>query len=157
MSRILFYHLTEGSVEDTLAQLLPMAVSRGMRVDLRGRDAERLAVLDERLWGGAEEGFLPHGLAGGPHDDRQPVLLTTAVTLRPGVSALMSIDAAEVDPGEVAGLERVWILFDGSDETAVSAARAQWRQLSAAGVVLDYWTQQDGRWQRRMTTETQPD
>ena len=44
---------------------------------VRGTDAGRLDWLDQKLWAGGDDAFLPHGLAGGPHDALQPILLTS--------------------------------------------------------------------------------
>ena len=52
-------------MEETLSMLLGKATGAGMRVIVRGSDFGRLGWLDEKLWQGAEDGFLPDGLAGG--------------------------------------------------------------------------------------------
>ncbi|WP_172328662.1 DNA polymerase III subunit chi [Mangrovicoccus sp. HB161399] len=152
MGRAMFYHLTGTPLEATLPRLLERSLEAGWQVDLRGRDRARLETLDDRLWLGAEEGFLPHGLEGGAHDARQPVLLTTSSEARPGTACLMAIDAAEVTAEEAARMERVCILFDGHDDMQLTAARAQWRALTGAGTVAEYWAQDDGRWERKMST-----
>ena len=147
MGEVLFYHLTRSPVEAVLAQLLPRALERGWRVAVRGADADRLDWLDERLWLGEGEAFLPHGRAGGPHDARQPVLLTTGpASNAPQVLAV--IDGAAVEPQEAAGLDRLWVLFDGADEAAVAAARALFRRFRDAGHPPQYWSEASGRWQR---------
>lgn len=148
-----FYHLTHTSLQDTLAALLTRSLDAGLQVDVRGRDPERLAWLDEKLWLGADDGFLPHGLAGGPHDALQPVLLTSAPTCREGTACLMSIEAADVTPAEINAIERTFILFDGNDDDALQAARSQWRALTGAGVVAEYWSQADGPWAMKMRTD----
>jgi DNA polymerase-3 subunit chi len=61
----------------TLRALLEKSLAAGWRVAVRGRTDEMLDRLDAQLWLGPEDGFLPHGRAGGPHDALQPVLLTT--------------------------------------------------------------------------------
>ena len=66
MGSALFYHLTRSAAEQLLPVLIGKSRAAGWRVELRGTDAGRMARLDEALWQG--EGFLPHGLAGGPHD-----------------------------------------------------------------------------------------
>lgn len=154
MGEALFYHLTRSTLEDTLAALLPRALERGWRVVLRGTDAARLARLDERLWLQPEEGFLPHGLAGGPHDPDQPVLLTTGPERPNGADCLFAVDGAEVTAAEARELARVCILFDGADPAAVERARGLWRALTAAGIAAQYWSEEDGRW--RMRTAHRP-
>ena len=51
---------------------------------------------------------------------------------------------------ELAEYERCAVLFDGNDETALAAARAQWAGLKDAGHDLTYWQQNDeGRWEKK--------
>ena len=92
--------------------LLGKAMGAGWRVAVRGRDEVMLTDLDTRLWLGPEDGFLPHGLAGGAHDADQPVLLTTGAAGN-GATCVMSVGGAPVGADEVAALDRVCVLFDG--------------------------------------------
>ncbi|HEY0213918.1 MAG TPA: DNA polymerase III subunit chi [Paenirhodobacter sp.] len=145
---VLFYHITQSSTDEVVTTLLPRALQRGWQVELRGPSVERMDWYDQRLWLGPEDGFLPHGLAGGAHDARQPVLLTAG----PGAAmrqALMAIDGAPVAADEIAPRERVWILFDGRDPMAVDRARDQWRTLTAAGAAAQYWSEETGRWEMK--------
>ena len=82
MGAVYFYHLTRQPLEHTLPVLLDKARQAGWRIAVRGTDPARMDWLDEKLWLGPEDGFLPHGRAGGPHDAEQPILLT-AEALRP--------------------------------------------------------------------------
>ena len=84
MGAAYFYHLTRAPLEQTLPMLLDKARQAGWRIAVRGVDRARLEWLDERLWLGPEDGFLPHGLEGGPHDAAQPILLTTGGVLHSG-------------------------------------------------------------------------
>lgn len=154
MGAALFYHVTRSPVEEVVVTLLTRALAQGWRVDLRGADPARMAALDDRLWQGPPEGFLPHGRAGGPHDARQPVLLTTGAAARAAndPQAVMAIDGAPVTPEDLAAHERVWILFDGNDPAAVDAARGQWRALTGAGAKAQYWSEAQGRWEKKSET-----
>lgn len=145
----MFYHLTRQPLEATLPMLVERALGQGWRVAVRGRDPARLDWLDGKLWQGAAESFLAHGRAGGPHDALQPVLLTTEETLPNGAVYLAAIDGAAVSAREVAALERVCILFDGHDPDAVQQARGQWKALTDAGAVAEYWSEEGGRWERK--------
>ncbi|KUF11953.1 DNA polymerase III subunit chi [Pseudoponticoccus marisrubri] len=149
MGAAYFYHLTRRPVEDTLATLLGKSLQAGWRVAVRARAAERLDWLDQKLWLGPEDGFLPHGVAGGPHDADQPVLLTLDRTAPNRPACLMSIDGAEVAAEEVQALERVCILFDGHDPDAMQAARVQWKTLTGAGCAAQYWSEESGRWEKK--------
>ncbi|SHL69105.1 DNA polymerase III, chi subunit [Roseovarius litoreus] len=149
MGAAFFYHLTRNPLETTLPMLLGKARQAGWRVIVRGHDAARMEWLDERLWLGPEEGFLPHGLAGRPHEADQPVLLTVSDEIPNGALCLMAVDGAEVAPDEVSRLERVCILFDGHDDAALQRARGQWKALTSAGCSAQYWSEESGRWEKK--------
>ncbi len=52
--------------------------------------------------------------------------------------------------GRPEDFERCAVLFDGNDEAALTAARAQWAGLKDAGHDLTYWQQSDeGRWEKK--------
>jgi|SRR6056297_668557 len=149
MGAAFFYHLTRKPLEVTLPMLLGKVMGAGWRVAVRGIDMERMKWLDQALWMGPEDGFLPHGLAGGPHDAAQPVLLTVAAEAANTPHCLMTVDGAGVTAGEVQALERVCVLFDGNDSAAVEAARGQWRNLTGAGCSAQYWSEESGRWEKK--------
>ena len=148
MGTAVFYHLTRSGLDDTLRMILTRALAQGWRVMLRGTDATALDRLDEQLWLGAAEGFLPHGRQGGPSDAEQPVLLG-AGAIGNAAQGLVLIDGAVATAGEVTTLERVWVLFDGADESAVSAARRLWTQLCGFGMATQYWSDESGAWLKR--------
>ena len=142
---VLFYHITRSSVEDTARTLLERALGAGWRVMLRGGDPAQLQRLDERLWLNPEEGFLPHGMAGGLGEADQPVLLGTGPASN-GAKAVLLVDGAEPLPGEAATMERIWVLFDGRNEAAVHAARGLWKAIVAENLPAQYWSEETGRW-----------
>ncbi len=149
MGAVYFYHLTRQPLEYTLPVLLDRAQQAGWKIAVRGTDPARMDWLDERLWLGPEDGFLPHGRAGGPHDAKQPILLTTEMQAANGPSCVMAVDGAPVEPEEVNALERVCILFDGNDPQAVQHARGQWKALTGAGCAAKYWSEESGRWEMK--------
>ncbi|MDG1472431.1 MAG: DNA polymerase III subunit chi [Ascidiaceihabitans sp.] len=152
MGAAYFYHLTRNPVDVTLAMLLGKARGAGWRVAVRGTDHGRMAWLDEKLWMGADDAFLPHGLAGGPQDADQPILLTTSGDDPNGAQCVMSIDGATVSAEEIAKLDRVCVLFDGNDDEALNAARGQWKALKDAGAAAQYWSEESGRWAKKAET-----
>lgn len=149
MGAAFFYHLTHRPLEATLPALLDKALAAGWRVAVRGRDQGRMAWLDEKLWLGPEERFLPHGMAGGPNDALQPVLLTVGPEAGNAPDCVMSVDGADVVPEELERLSRVCILFDGNDPDAVQHARGQWKALTGAGCAAEYWSEESGRWEKK--------
>ena len=153
MGKAMFYHLTRNPLEVTAANLLTRALAQGMRVAVRARENARLEWLDAALWLGPKESFLPHGVAGGPHDADQPILLTTQTESPNAAKIVMAIDSAEALPQEVAHLERLWILFDGNDPDAVAHARGQWKAMAGAGIMAEYWSEDSGRWELKAQTD----
>lgn len=149
MGSALFYHLTHRPLEATLPMLLAKSRQAGWNVVVRAAAPERINWLDQRLWSDPPNDFLPHGVAGGEHDARQPILLTTGVDLTNDPSCLISIDGAEVTQDEVAALERVCVIFDGNDPAALDAARGQWKALTSAGCKAQYWSEESGSWQMK--------
>ncbi|MFT4148935.1 MAG: DNA polymerase III subunit chi [Paracoccaceae bacterium] len=145
---ILFYHLTRSTAQETAATLLSRAADRGMRVMVRGTDKAALERLDMRLWVEPEDGFLPHGVEGGPQDAEQPILIGTGAAAN-GAVALMLMDGAEVDQDEARAMERVWVLFDGADPAALNHARGQWTRLTGLGLPAQYWSEDSGRWEKK--------
>ncbi|WP_171173747.1 DNA polymerase III subunit chi [Ruegeria sp. HKCCD8929] len=149
MGAAYFYHLTRRPLEETLPVLLGKACQAGWAIAVRGTDPGRLDWLDEKLWLGPDDGFLPHGRAGGPHDAMQPILLTTEAEAANTPACVMAIDGVAVDAEEVGVLERVCILFDGNDPQAVQHARDQWKALMEAGCAAQYWSEESGRWEKK--------
>ncbi len=152
MGAVYFYHLTRTPLETTLPTLLSKARAAGWKVAVRGTDSERLEWLDEKLWLG--DGFLPHGIAGGDFDTEQPVLLTTSEVAANDPSCVMAVDGANVTADEVTALERVCVLFDGNDPSAVEAARGQGRVWTDAGCAAQSWSQESGTWAKKAESGT---
>ena len=150
MGAVYFYHLTRRPLEAMLPQLVQRSLAQGWRVVVRGRDAARMSWLDERLWLGPEDQFLPHGLSGGPHDALQPVLLTTETGL--SADCLICIDGAAPAPAEVQTAERACVVFDGNDPVALDEARGHWKSLTGAGCAAQYWSEESGSWEKKAET-----
>ena len=143
-----FYHLERSALDQVLPELLERTLARGWRALVRSPLTERVEHLDGYLWSWRDDSFLPHGLAEEPLADRQPVLLTTGQDNLNKAQALFLIDDAE--PGDLAGFERCLVLFDGRDDTAMSAARERWRAFKSSGLPVAYWRQQpDGKWEKQ--------
>lgn len=151
MGAAFFYHLTDSPLEATLPMLVGKARGAGWRVLVRGSDAGLLKRLDDVLWQGPEEQFTPHGLAGGPHDADQPVLLGDVPAV--GFQCVMSVGGADISSDEVTALDRTCILFDGHDGAALDHARGQWKALTDAGCAAQYWAQENGRWTKKAEKE----
>lgn len=144
----IFYHLTRAGLDDTVTTTVTRALGAGWRVMIRAPDAGLLDHLDAKLWLGPEEGFLPHGLQGGPQDAAQPVLLGQGA-IGNAAKGLMLLSGANALREEAPGLERIWVLFDGADAAAVASARLRWTEFTNWGLAAQYWSDEDGSWVKK--------
>jgi DNA polymerase-3 subunit chi len=146
---VMFYHLTQSGLDETLTTILTRALGQGWRIMIRSPDKGLLEHLDAKLWMGPEDSFLPHGLAGCPHDADQPVLLGSGAIAN-GARGVFLLGGATVEQAELAGLDRVWLLFDDQDPSAVQAAREQWTRMTGWGLAAQYWKDDTGPWIKKM-------
>ncbi len=148
MAEILFYHLTESTLDEALPGLVERSVARGWRVAIQTVSEERRDALDNLLWTFSDASFVAHGTDKEPYPDRQPVLLTTTEANPNGASVRFLVEgAALADPG---AYERIVVMFDGHDQDQLDHARAQWKAFKAGDHALTYWQQtQDRRWERK--------
>lgn len=147
MAEIGFYHLTRMRADQALPSLLGRTLAAGHRaVVLCGSEA-RVAELDALLWACTEPDWLPHGTPATGDADMQPIWLTHELVASNGGRYLFLLD--DVEATGLEAFDRVFDLFDGKNETAVSAARARWRADKAEGHELAYWQQGDKGWERR--------
>jgi DNA polymerase III subunit chi len=152
MTEIRFYHLQRRKPEEALPAILEEALEQDLKVVVEAPVREWIEALDERLWTYSDESFLPHGTARDGEPETQPIFLTdgddnpNAADMRILVGGALAAPILERQPG---AYQRIVILFDGADEEARLAARAQWAALKAAGHAPTYWREGDtGAWEQ---------
>lgn len=149
MTEVLFYHLHRQPLERVLPTLLEKSLARGWRVIVQSPSDERIEALDAHLWTYNDFSFLPHGTAKGGDAAEQPILLTVDSDNRNGAQVRFLIDGAPL-PEDAEAYERIVLIFDGEDEEAVAAARAQWTDSKARGFATTYWQpDEQGRWVKK--------
>jgi DNA polymerase-3 subunit chi len=149
MTEILFYHLQGQKLENVLPALLEKSLERGWKVVVQGSTEERVEALDAHLWTYRDDGFLPHGTWREPEAAQQPVLLTPNEGNPNGAAVRFLVDRAPF-PSDAERYQRIVLLFDGEDEEAVVAARAQWSDVKARGFEATYWqADEQGRWSKK--------
>ena len=147
MPESFFYQINGDPPEAVLPRLLDLCRAKGWLIELRGLSRERMERLDVALWGEGGE-FRPHGLAGGGHDNDQPILLT----IGPGKDmrdCLVTIDGAPISDAEAKAAQRVCVVFDGTDPDVLAIARSQWKALTGAGLAAKFYVREDGAWALR--------
>lgn len=148
MTEVRFYHLTRTALDQALPQMLEKTLERGQRAVVRAGSEERVEALSARLWTYNDRSFLPHGSAKDGRAERQPVWLTTEEGAPNGAEVLFLTDGSSSQ--DLADFGLCAVLFDGSDEAALAAARGQWTALKDAGHAVTYWQQDDaGRWSQK--------
>lgn len=115
------------------ARLAAYHHGRGRRVLILARDASEAGEMDRRLWTFDEASFVPHALAGGPEDDREPVL----IALQPGnpnqAEALILLH--HQDPLPNGAFSLLIILLPQEEGPELKACRALYAKLREAGQV----------------------
>lgn len=141
--RIDFYQLgSEVSPDGVIAALCAKLVADGERLLIVAEEESLLARLDRQLWSHSPTSFLPHAMAGGPDDSRQPILLSTGVDAPNGARNLLLADGRWREAAQ--HFDRTFYLFDDS---SVEEARAAWRSLTGSGdSERHYWANEDGKW-----------
>jgi DNA polymerase-3 subunit chi len=148
VTEILFFHLQQ-PLEKVLPTLLLRSLERGWRAIVKASSPERLAALDDHLWTFSDESFLPHGIDSEPGPAGHPVLLTLADANPNAANVLFLVESAPL-PTDLAGYERVTLLFDGDDADALARARDSWSAVKRAGHDATYWQENaSGRWEKK--------
>lgn len=148
MTEVLFYHLTERTLEQTLPGLLEKSLERGWRAVVQAGSKERVEALDSLLWTWRDDAFLAHSAADDAYAKYQPVFLTTDDDNPNGAAIRFLVDGAVAHSLE--GYERGVYLFDGHDAAAVEQARECWKAEKENGHDITYWQQKPGgSWERK--------
>jgi DNA polymerase-3 subunit chi len=137
-----FYQLSGTSAEEVIASLAEKVLLADGRLLIVAEDDAYLARLDRILWGQDAGSFLPHGLAGGAEDARQPILLSTSPDAPNQARNILIADGIWREAALT--YERSFYLFDN---TALDGARLAWKLLAGReGIERRYWAREDGKW-----------
>lgn len=139
--RVDFYQLSRYPAELVLPALAQGTLKAGERMLVVSEDAGQLERISEALWTKVPESFLAHGIAGGEHDARQPILLSHEPVPANGARYLALADGVWREFADVA---RVFLLFPPE---RIDDARGTWRMLGKReGAERKYWRQEGGKW-----------
>jgi DNA polymerase-3 subunit chi len=137
-----FYQLGGTPAEQVIASLAEKVLASDGRLLVVGADEAFLTRLDRMLWDQGPTGFVPHGLAGGTDDARQPILLSTSPDA-PNLARNMLIADGEWRDAALT-YDRSFYLFDAD---RLDGARLAWKLLAGRdGVERRYWAQENGKW-----------
>ncbi len=138
-----FYQLGAAPPEQVIVAIAQRLLAQEQRLLIVAADEAALARLDRLLWDQGATSFLPHGLAGGADDARQPILLS-ATPDAPNLARNMLIADGEWREAAL-NYDRAFYLFDTA---TLDGARLAWKLLSGRdGVERRYWARDDdGKW-----------
>jgi DNA polymerase-3 subunit chi len=137
-----FYQLGGTPPEQVIASIAEKILAQDGRLLVVASDEGALARLDRQLWDQGAASFLPHGIAGGTDDARQPILLSTSPDA-PNLARNLLIADGEWRDAALA-YDRSFYLFDG---VTLEGARLAWKLLAGReGIERRYWAQEGGKW-----------
>jgi len=140
-----FYQLGTSAPEQVIASIAEKVLASEGRLLIVAEDEPFLARLDRMLWDQGPTNFLPHGVAGGSDDSRQPVLLSTSPDAPNNARNMLIADGQWRDAALT--YDRSFYLFDAG---TLEGARLAWKLLAGReGVERRYWAQADGRWMQQ--------
>jgi DNA polymerase-3 subunit chi len=140
--RVDFYQLSRDPAEAALPLIARATLAAGERLLVVSADEAQLSRIGELLWTRLPDTFLANGRAGGPHDARQPILLSAEAEPVNGAKFLALADGEWRDPGDT--FTRVFYLFD---DATLQGARDCWRMLGTRdGIERRFWKQDGGKW-----------
>ncbi|OYR18737.1 DNA polymerase III subunit chi [Brucella thiophenivorans] len=148
MAEILFYHLTESTLDEALPGLVERSLTRGWRVTIQALTEERRDTLDSLLWTFSDASFVAHGTDQEPNPELQPVLLTTSQVNLNGATVRFLVEGAALE--DASSYDRLVVMFDGHNQDQLEHARTQWKAFKTENHDLTYWQQTpDRRWERK--------
>ena len=140
-----FYQLVGTALEGVIASIAEKILAGDGRLLVVADDEALLGRLDRVLWDQGTTGFLPHGVAGGSDDSRQPILLSTSLDAPNQARTMLIADGVWREAALT--YDRSLYLFD---ESTLESARLAWKSLAdREGVERRYWAQENGKWVKK--------
>ena len=140
-----FYQLAGTPAEQVIATLAEKVLEADGRLLIVAGDEVQLARLDRLLWDQAASSFLPHAVAGGADDARQPILLSTSPDAPNQARNMLIADGLWREAALT--YDRSFYLFDSA---TLEGARLAWKLLAGRdGVERRYWAREGGRWVKK--------
>ena len=140
-----FYQLVAIPAEQVIASLAEKVLETDGRLLIVAEDEAQLARLDRMLWDQGAAGFLPHGIAGGADDARQPILLSSSPDAPNQARNMLIADGLWREAALT--YDRSFYLFD---DATLGGARLAWKLLAGReGVERRYWAREGGKWVKK--------
>jgi DNA polymerase III subunit chi len=140
-----FYQLAGIPAEQVIADIAEKVLNTDERLLIVAEDGAYLAKLDRILWNEGAGSFLPHGLAGGADDARQPILLSSSPDAPNQARNMLIADGIWREAALT--YDRSFYLFEAG---TLEGARLAWKLLSGReGIERRYWAREGNRWAKK--------
>ena len=140
-----FYQLAGMPADQVIAAICARVLDSEGRLLIVADDESYLAKLDRALWDRGSSDFLPHGIAGGSDDARQPILLSTSPDAPNHARNLLIADGLWREAALT--FDRSFYLFDSG---TLEGARLAWKLLAGReGVERRYWAREGRKWVKK--------
>jgi DNA polymerase III subunit chi len=137
-----FYHLLSTSRERAVPKLMQKVLSSGSKAVMILDSDAALKSMSDALWSNDPASFIPHGSLREGHESEQPIFMSLTDSNPNGADILCVLDGSM--PASLPNYTKVLDVFDGTNDTAVTAARARWTEYKSKGYALQYIKQQQG-------------
>lgn len=156
-----FYHLTSSTLMKVLPPLLVQVLKRDWRCVVQTSTSDLMRTLDNDLWTFSDSQFIPHARRTDnnemPGMDNflhiQPVYITDTENDYPNTpDVILCVESAAVPLDlKTSTLQRFIVIFDGTNEAELTAARTLWKDVSTRNMPASYWTQNKngGGWEKK--------
>ncbi len=121
-------------------------LEQGERLLILAADQLQAEEVDRMLWVADPASFLPHALAGGPDQEREPALIATSPENLNQARALMALTPLEPEQALALGYEHLIDFVPVEEGPHLAAARERYRRFSQLpGVRMLHTTSLPGR------------
>ncbi len=148
-TEIRFYHLLRQSTLQALPALVSKALQTGKTILIQTPDEKAANTLNDHLWTFNPASFLPHSIEKDGHTDKQPIFITHKTDANPNGAKILILTGG-ADRDDKTNYDLCCEIFDGNNETALTAARAKWKIYKNTNeLTITYWQQTDNGWEKK--------
>ncbi len=147
--QISFYHLSKTNLEEALPKLLEKVLETSGKAIVLCGDDSKVKIIDGLLWSVGGKRFIPHATANDNDIEHNPVFVTSKQENPIKANFLVDI---KFDGSEYyKDFQRTLLIFNGSSDSELNYARAQWKKLkSENSSELKYYLQNEkGNWEEK--------
>lgn len=150
MSRVDFYHLQKQSLDEVLPKLLEKAYQSGKHILVKTGSSDKVEAISSFLWTFRDDSFLPHATKNDGFAEEQIIFITADDENANNADFLFLINGAEMPADKMSAFERIFNIFDGNSEAALTQSRQFWKTCKDAGFNVYYWYQSaSGKWEQK--------